>query len=263
MQILSRTAWAGGAWSPDGTSIAFSDAAPDTNLADEPTFIAPQPGHVQTGFLEDGTPFITVAHDDGAVTVVEAISPHLGTGNVRKMLGWCPSTRSFDDPVHGSRFDEYGRYISGPSPSGLVTFATAPVHAQPGSFTIGEEQAAIPRDETADHLEGPFCTEAATELTRPSSVDLAAADPRAADTPASLIAIEPVPPFGSRWEIEGSLLLRPDGTTFLCDRIVHRECLDGVPVEGPALDGGEPLVIDGRWSVLIGDGVFVDPIWIW
>ncbi len=48
--------------------------------------------------------------ESGAVYLVSTRCPHLGC-----QLEWNPDELSWDCPCHGSRFDRYGRLISGPA----------------------------------------------------------------------------------------------------------------------------------------------------
>jgi glycine/D-amino acid oxidase-like deaminating enzyme/nitrite reductase/ring-hydroxylating ferredoxin subunit len=48
--------------------------------------------------------------DDGRLTVCTAVCPHLGG-----IVGWNESERTWDCPLHGSRFDRYGRVVQGPA----------------------------------------------------------------------------------------------------------------------------------------------------
>jgi hypothetical protein len=236
------------AWSPDGQWIAFN--APGltaTGSADDPPGI----GQALAGFRDDGTPFLVVRHEDGSLTAVEAISPHVATGGIRKLLGWCASSQTFDDPFHGSRFDGYGRYLNGPAPTGLVRFDLEIVEEIP-RFRLGDALAPLPRETGGDAPAGPLCLD--TDVTPLVMPDVAASGL----TPADLAAT--APPEGSRWLVEGTLSLEPDGTALLCAEVQATTCLGGAPVEGPSIDGGDPLVVPGRWLVLVRNGTLVDPI---
>jgi hypothetical protein len=246
-QIVHATGWATG-WSPDGEWIVFNDAGlTATSPAEEP----PGVGQALAGFRNDGTPFLVVRHEDGSLTAVEAISPHVATGGIRKLLGWCASSQTFDDPFHGSRFDGYGRYLNGPAPTGLVRFDLEIVEEIPG-FRLGDALAPLPRETGGDAPAGPLCLD--TDVTPLVMPDVAASGL----TPADLAAT--APPEGSRWLVEGTLSLEPDGTALLCAEVQATTCLAGAPVEGPSIDGGDPLVVPGRWLVLVRDGTLVDPI---
>ena len=252
--LVHETGWAA-AWSPDGERIVFNDAGL-TAAADEggaePLLQAPSAGEALAGFTESGIPFLVVRHADGTLTAVEAISPHLATGDIRKLLGWCASSRTFDDPFHGSRFDEYGRYVSGPSPSGLVPLSVEVVTGEPLTFRLGDLLPALPRDEQGERPAGPFCADVAvTPLIAP---DIAASGL----TPAELAASSP--PSGSRWSVEATLVVPPDGQAELCASFVDDVCESGAPVTGPVADGADELVIEGTWFVMVRDGSLDDPI---
>ena len=52
--------------------------------------------------------------ENGIVHVCTAICPHMGG-----ILQWNPDEKSFDCPLHGSRFTKYGKVINGPASSNL------------------------------------------------------------------------------------------------------------------------------------------------
>ncbi len=53
--------------------------------------------------------------EDGQLTPVDIRCPHLGC-----QLEWNPDERSWDCPCHGSRFDRFGKLISGPAQENLA-----------------------------------------------------------------------------------------------------------------------------------------------
>jgi len=68
------------------------------------------------GILRRGLQKYAVYRDEtGQIFECHATCPHLG-GSVR----WNPDEKTFDCPVHGSRFDHMGHVINGPSKSDLV-----------------------------------------------------------------------------------------------------------------------------------------------
>jgi hypothetical protein len=81
----------------------------------------PSVGGVVAANLPDGRPVFVVHHEDGPVSVVDAFSTHVTYG-IGKLAGWCSSSRTFEDPFHGSKWDEFGDYALGPAPTGLVTY---------------------------------------------------------------------------------------------------------------------------------------------
>jgi TolB protein len=213
-------------------------------------WLAPPLGEASAGFTEGGTPLIVVHHSDGTFTAVEAISPHQPWG-IRKVLGWCASTRTFDDPFHGSRFDEYGRYVSGPAPSGLVLRTVEVVEGSQFPLRIGPAEPAIPREETGTIQEGPFCV--GSDLQEAGLLVPTAAGDR---TPAELTDL--APPSGSRWSVQGVLLVTEDGEVQLCDSVEGDRCIEGarvVGIDGPALvaENG-PLEQEGTWLASVVPG---------
>jgi hypothetical protein len=81
---------------------------------------APALGSVGAERLADGTPVWVVRHGDNTVSVVSAISTHTPYG-LQQLVGWCASTRGFEDALYGSMWDEYGHKRGGPAPTALPT----------------------------------------------------------------------------------------------------------------------------------------------
>jgi TolB protein len=258
LEILRSTGWAA-AWSPDGEQVLFNDAGltatADADGEGEPYLQAPPPGEAMAGFTQSGTPFLVVRHDDATLSAFEAVSPHLAAGDVRKLLGWCASSRTFDDPFHGARFDEFGHYVSGPSPSGLVPLSVEVSSDDPSMFRLGGRLPALPRDQTGERPAGPLCTDLeATPLLSPS---IAGGDL----TPEELAGSEPLsPPAGTRSSVEGTLVVGPDGEARLCASYAGGDCEAGAFVTGPTSPGPDELVIEGTWYVLVRPGYLEDPI---
>jgi hypothetical protein len=80
---------------------------------------APLRGVASPQFLRDGTPVWVVRHDDGTVSVLSARSTHTPFG-VSQLVGWCASSRSLEDGMYGSQWDERGHKRGGPAPSDLA-----------------------------------------------------------------------------------------------------------------------------------------------
>jgi len=258
LEILRSTGWAA-AWSPDGEQVLFNDAGLTATTGSEdgaePVLQAPPPGEAIAGFTESGIPFLVVRHDDGSLTAVEAVSPHLATGDVRKLLGWCASSRTFDDPFHGARFDESGRYVSGPSPTGLVPLESEIVTEDPLTFRLGDRLPPVPRDDIGERPTGPLCMD--LEVTPLLSPEIAAGGL----TPAELAGADPsAPVVGRRWSVEATLVVSPDGEARLCASYDGVACEAGALVPGPTPAGEDELVIEGTWYVLVQVGVLEDPI---
>lgn len=88
----------------------------DSSGADAPTYYltAPPPGETVATVLPDGAPVFVVRHVDAAVSVLSAIDPHL-----EDLAVWCEDSRGFFGPIGAAQFDEYGRYVFGPAPTGM------------------------------------------------------------------------------------------------------------------------------------------------
>ncbi|MFY9554237.1 MAG: Rieske 2Fe-2S domain-containing protein [Blastocatellia bacterium] len=73
--------------------------------------IAPGEGAVVTRGL---TKVAAYRSDDGALHECSAVCQHLGC-----IVAWNSSEKSWDCPCHGSRYDEFGRVITGPANTDL------------------------------------------------------------------------------------------------------------------------------------------------
>jgi Rieske Fe-S protein len=108
----------------DGPQIAATYPGTRTVIAADGNVLPrPDAGTVVPGALNDGTRVFTVAHESGAITVVEAVSTHVTIAV--KQIGWCQRAGTFEDEWHGSRWDDHGRYVFGPAPTDLNTFAVS------------------------------------------------------------------------------------------------------------------------------------------
>jgi hypothetical protein len=218
---------------------------------------APAPGEAAAGFLEDGTPVLAVAHPDGRVTAVEAISPHQAWG-IKSLLGWCPSSRTFDDPFHGSKFDEYGHYLLGPAPTGLVRLGVQTVPGSPPRIELGPPREPLPRSAGGSAPRGSFCAGPTLEETGLLLPDVA----ESRLTPRGLVAL--APPQGSRWSILAVLIAGTDVPARLCATAPGGGgCTAGSPVTGISpslLPDGPALHIPGVWLVLVRGNALANPI---
>jgi cytochrome b6-f complex iron-sulfur subunit len=94
---------------------------------------------------------------DGEIVGLWQRCPHLGC-----RVSWCESSREFECPCHGSRFNRAGEVRSGPAPRGMDRFAVAVpedvVEVDTGVITEG----ASPGTESIDEPpQGPSCNGAA------------------------------------------------------------------------------------------------------
>ena len=73
-------------------------------------------GRGEGGVLNVGTdkPLAVYRDEDGKVSAFSALCPHL-----KGVVCWNHSEKSWDCPVHGSRFDKGGEQICGPANVGL------------------------------------------------------------------------------------------------------------------------------------------------
>lgn len=96
----------------DGVNITLQYAKWLTpgEVPDE-TSISPGNGAI----LRRGASKVAVYRDDqGNLHECSAVCPHLGG-----IVSWNPAEKSWDCPVHGSRFDSFGKVINGPAKSDL------------------------------------------------------------------------------------------------------------------------------------------------
>ena len=85
----------------------------------------PEVGEVVAVQLADGTPVFVTQPKPGEVLVLDAVDPHLPVGQ-RKLLVYCGASAVFEDPRHGSRFDQWGNWLGGPAPVGLALYPSEP-----------------------------------------------------------------------------------------------------------------------------------------
>jgi hypothetical protein len=117
----------------------------------------PTPGEVRPDYLSDGTPVWVVGHEDGSVDVLSGFDTHRPS-NIGKILWWCPSARAFENPEHGSKYDEFGLKIGGPAPTGLPAYE---IMVSGSQVSVGDLQGAPPPDAPhsgPDELDRDWCT---------------------------------------------------------------------------------------------------------
>jgi hypothetical protein len=207
---------------------SIGDAVP---IAGSQQVRVPALGDAAAVFLADGRPVFIVHHEDGTVSVVDAFSTHTPFG-VGTLVGWCAATRTFDDLQHGSTFDEHGRYILGPAPSGLITFGTTALGTTPATVQVGARQLPAPRTELGTPFSGPRCTSPADILVHRIGQGQLTGSPAAAarGTP-------------GRWmAMAGVLVVSPDDAVRLCsssDATIALSCARVSGVDGSGLLGAE------------------------
>lgn len=215
----------------------------------EPIALArPTPGEVRPDLLPDGTPVWVVGHGDGSADVLLGFDPHTPFG-LGKLLWWCEPAAAFDNPHHGSKWDEYGIKIGGPTPTGLRSYD---LRVDGDRLVLGPLRNAPP---TTVRASGPpeherqwcFGNDAPVSYHRFEGW-------RLWDSPAEAVAAAP----------EGWILLEGELATDHIDGRVHlcasAGCEDRVPaanveVPPPDLEFG-PLGA-GRFIAQVHDGQFV------
>lgn len=136
-----------------GGVIAWWASAQGAPSAEPVTLPLPEPGQVRADYLPDGEPVFVVGHEDGSVQVLSAFSTHRPDG-LLKLTWWCPSARGFEDPFHGSRWDEYGVKLFGPATSRMAYWEV--LGADDGSLALG---ARVDRVDVAEPATQPASNE--------------------------------------------------------------------------------------------------------
>jgi hypothetical protein len=80
----------------------------------------PGVGDVLAVQLADGTPVFVTQPEPGEVLVLDAVDTHIP--GMEKLLVFCRASAMFEDPRHGSRFDQRGNWLGGPAPTGLALY---------------------------------------------------------------------------------------------------------------------------------------------
>lgn len=120
----------------------------------------PPAGEAAPAELPDGTPVFVSHTADGDVHVVEAINPHAFWG-VTTLVGWCPPAGAFEQSLDGSRFDAAGRYLYGPAPRDLATYATT---RNGDVVLVGDRREPAGRSPTGDPAVRQWCGGAVAAL---------------------------------------------------------------------------------------------------
>lgn len=200
----------------------------------------PPLGQVAPGNLDDGRPVFVVHRDDATVEVIDAFSSHVPWG-LAKLNVWCPSSRTFDDVFHGSKWNQDGAYLLGPGPTGLVTYETT--LEKDGHVLVGSAIAGAPRDAPrTSKVMGAFCQTAATAMFPTLSP--------AMDSPAAAVQAAP-----DTWvTVRGSLIQYAKNGAELCNIGARRRstCTGGVPVVGL-----QTFPNEGRLHGYIVSGTFI------
>jgi hypothetical protein len=215
----------------------------------------PLVGGVVAANLPDGRPVFVVHHEDGTVSVVDAFSTHVAYG-IGKLVGWCSSSRTFEDPFHGSKWDEFGDYALGPAPTGLVTYQFSVVPGDQNQVQVDGPIPSHPRGFLTQPSQpaGPFC-QSTSQMVLPDVLR------EATSSPADVVAAG----FAGWVGVRGVLLATAGRPARLCAAVAHGVCADAAPVPGvdvtrliSALRGLRTSVrIQGPWIAEVRAGVLM------
>lgn len=202
----------------------------------------PAPGEARADHLADGTPVWVIADEHGNVSVLSAISTHVPFG-VAKLTWWCFTSRTVDDPFHGSTWDEYGVKLGGPAPSGLVRWSIQPTA---NLVFIGQPVAAPARGVRPLPADRTRCMSDDDPVVMHTFVGW-----ETWQSPQEAVAST-----AAGWVlVEGKLVPQPDGTVALCSLA---GCADSMPALGveipPANRLGHAGWRGGRHLVAVRDG---------
>lgn len=240
-----------------GSDDEVTAGVPDGALS---SLSVPPAGEVVADQLVDGTPVWVVRHGDETVSVIDAVSPHqpFGTG---QLVGWCATSRLFEDPQWGSVFDEHGEKRAGPAPSGLGAYEVGPVAdgrvvVSPPSSPRGDDGAS-----TAPEAQGPFCYGDERNY-NPGTLLLHDVGGMRSVTLADAMDA----PEGDLVLVRGStIVLTPEGAT-VCPSIVDRRPLrPRCDVAAPELALGEgrmSATLTGTFLARIGEGALIDVVFV-
>lgn len=215
----------------------------------------PPVGGVVAANLPDGRPVFVVHHEDGTVSVVDAFSTHVAYG-IGKLVGWCSSSRTFEDPFHGSKWDEFGDYALGPAPTGLVTYQFSVVPGDQNQVQVDGAIPSHPRGFLTQPFQpaGPFC-QSTSQMVLPDVLR------EATSSPADVVAAGPAGWIG----VGGVLLATAGRPARLCAAVADGVCADAAPVPSvdvtgliSALRGPRTSVtIEGPWIAQVRAGVLM------
>lgn len=217
-----------------------SQPAAPSGLSGSDVVDVPARGETAPAFLTDGHPVFVVHREDGTVGVIDAFSTHRPWG-VEELVGWCPSSRTFDEPQHGAKFNEFGQYLDGPAAADLARYEVDRMgdRARVGPAVVPTTRSEAPRI----GVQGPLlCQEGRAPL-------MLHRIPRSAmfDSPAEAVQARPEGWIG----IRGVLLVRAGGSALLCATLQEGSCTSPAMVDG--IDSEAWLDFLGESQVTIGD----------
>ena len=207
----------------------------------------PAPGEVRPDYLSDGTPVWVIGHEDGSVDVLSGFDTHRPY-NIGKVLWWCPSARGFENPEHGSRYDEFGLRIGGPAPTGLPAYE---IEVSGSRVAVGDLQGAPPPD--ARHagpaeLEREWCTDPGDAVVFHTFDGW-----RIWDSPTEAVAAAP-----EGWILLSGGLAIVDGQVALCALSGCGDSVQAANVPEPDRGGETGPLFGARFIARVRDGALTD-----
>lgn len=207
--------------------VAFGLVLVGALLASNPTrthLPLPPRDTVSAEWLRDGTPVFVVHDARGQVSVVEAVHA-MSVFDVA--VAWCPAAGRFIGVFSGSRFDQHGYWLGGPSLRGLMRFAAT---TEAGVVRVGPRAGAPPRDADRTVSISARGDQDCWQQGPPGDVGLDAVvlhgEPFSEATTAE--ALRRSGATGT-FLVRGIMLERPDGSIQLCSRLIAQKvrCADG------------------------------------
>ena len=210
---------------------------------------APAPGEVRPDYLADGTPVWVVGHDDGTVDVVSGFDTHRPF-YILKTLWWCKSADAFENPDHGSKWDEFGFKIGGPAPTGLPRYAVERDGTEVIVGALGPPPAVDEPHAGPEEIEREWCLSPDEAAVTYHTFD----DWQVWDSPTAAVAAAP-----DGWILLEGHLAAADGEIVLCG---DAECQDSVkPANLEPLDPSMPPqfgpLYGERFLAQVSDGQLV------
>lgn len=242
--------------------------------ADKHLAIPPR-GSASPRSLPDGSPIWVVHQDDGKVRVLSALSTHTPYG-VSVLVGWCPATKGFEDPMYESSWKQDGSKSGGPAPSDLAHFKVLSRDAH--DVTVGTREirgprradvgsGAVPPPTELENIQRPCWDGRAVDYNPGSTLRHDAVGVPAANFQglSRLAARYSAPRF--RRVSGASLVVNRDASPTICERPARTKCAT-VDIAGVSrdprlgVDRVERVVLEGDFLVRVGSGRISDVVFV-